>query len=155
MSNESPTRRKSCHQTFNLVVWLKTSYSCKKLCHNEDDLGENFLLLQEGCLTMKTSNFYKRLCGWRLITRMRLRVHCLLRTPSYTRWFYNDNDGLGEDQWWNFWRIPAGVPVMMISPGWSLNRRDSSAIISSTWAIVTVTGFEESLIVLDNYCTVK
>ena len=47
MSNESPARRKACHQTFNLVVWLKTSYSCKKLCHNEDDLGENFLLLQE------------------------------------------------------------------------------------------------------------
>ena len=43
------------------MIWLKTSYSCKKLCHNEDDLGENFLLLQEGCFIMKTSNFYKRL----------------------------------------------------------------------------------------------
>ena len=32
-------------------------------------------------------------------------------------------------------RMPAGVPVRMISPGWRWNNRDNSAIISSTWKV--------------------
>ena len=44
-------------------------------------------------------------------------------------WAKIDNKNETEGQ------IPAGVPVMMISPGWSWNRRDSSAIISSTCAM--------------------
>ena len=91
-----PARRETRHQTFNLVIWLKTS------------------------------NPWQRKSQWDF---QPLTKEITMRLPAPDKGNHNDN--VFENQS----RIPAGVPVRMISPGWRWNNRDNSAIISSTWKV--------------------